>query len=79
MKPARIVNVHEAKTHLSKLLERVESGEEVVIARSGRPVAKLIRFKAAQARMLAADRDSVSIAADFDAPVPPDVIAGFER
>ena len=38
---AKTVNIHEAKTHLSKLLERVESGEEIIIARSGKPVARL--------------------------------------
>ena len=47
------VNVHEAKTHLSQLLERVEGGEEIVIARSGRPVATLTRHRAA-----AGDRSS---------------------
>ncbi len=40
------VNVHEAKTHLSRLLERVEAGEEVVIARAGRPVARLVPYRA---------------------------------
>lgn len=40
-----MVNVHEAKTHLSKLLERVENGETIVIARAGKPVAELIGFK----------------------------------
>jgi len=39
------VNVHEAKTRLSRLLEQVEAGEEVVIARAGRPVARLVRFR----------------------------------
>jgi len=38
------VNIHEAKTHFSKLVERVEAGEEVVIARNGKPVAKLVRY-----------------------------------
>jgi prevent-host-death family protein len=38
------VNVHEAKTHLSKLLDRAEAGEEIVIAKAGRPVAKLVPF-----------------------------------
>lgn len=40
----KTVNIHEAKTHLSKLLERVESGEEIIIARSGKPVARLCRL-----------------------------------
>lgn len=41
------VNVHEAKTHLSRLLERVERGEEVVIARNGKPIARVVPFEAA--------------------------------
>ena len=40
------VNIHEAKTHLSRLVERVEAGEEVVIARAGRPVARLVPYRA---------------------------------
>lgn len=40
----KAVNVHEAKTHLSRLLARVEEGEEVIIARAGRPVARITRF-----------------------------------
>jgi prevent-host-death family protein len=43
MKPAETVNVHQAKTHLSRLLSRVERGETIVIARDGTPVAKLVR------------------------------------
>ena len=38
------INVHQAKTHLSRLLERAEAGEEIVIARAGRPVARLVRY-----------------------------------
>jgi prevent-host-death family protein len=41
-----VFNVHEAKTHLSRILERVAQGEEIIIARSGRPVAKLVRVAA---------------------------------
>jgi prevent-host-death family protein len=50
-----IVNVHEAKTHLSTLLERVEAGEEVIIARAGEPVARLIRFARPGKRTLGLD------------------------
>jgi prevent-host-death family protein len=46
----KVVNVHEAKTHLSKLLERVERGEELVIARSGHPVARLVPLEKPAAR-----------------------------
>ena len=72
------VNVHEAKTHLSRLLERVERGEEVVISRAGTPVAKLVAIPATK-RVLGADRGRVRIAPDFDAPLPDDVLADFER
>ena len=47
------VNVHEAKTHLSRLLARVEAGEEVTIARNGKPVARLVRCKSAASDSLA--------------------------
>lgn len=73
------VNVHEAKTHLSKLLERVEAGEEVIIARAGHPVARLIPFARAGKRTLGLDAGRGFIAPDFDAPLPDDVIADFER
>jgi prevent-host-death family protein len=42
----RVTNIHEAKTHLSKLVERVAGGEEIIIAKAGRPVARLIPYKA---------------------------------
>jgi prevent-host-death family protein len=73
------VNVHEAKTHFSKLLERVEAGEEIVIARAGRPVARLIAFAPAGKRALGLDAGQGFIAADFDGPLADDVIADFER
>ena len=75
-----IVNVHEAKTHLSRLLTRVEQGEEIVIARAGRPVARLFPIEpGGRERTLGLDRSVVSIADDFDAPLPEAVHADFER
>ncbi len=71
------MNVHYAKTNLSRLLEAVDQGEEIVISRAGKPVAKLVPFAAA-IRKLGADAGIVSIAADFDAPLPPDVLADFD-
>jgi len=79
MASATVVNVHEAKTHLSRLLERVARGEEVVIARAGTPVARLVPVAADEPRQLGLDRGRVTIAEDFDAPLPPDVLADFER
>ena len=62
------VNIHEAKTHLSRLVERVEAGEEVVIARAGRPVARLIAFKPrTERRRPGLWKGSVVLAPDFDA------------
>ena len=77
---AKTVNVHEAKTHFSKLLGRVERGEEIVIARAGRPVARLSPLTAkVEERVLGGSRGQVLIAEDFDAPLPEDVLADFER
>lgn len=73
------VNVHEAKTHFSKLLERVEAGEEIIIARAGQPVARLIAFAPPGKRALGLDAGRGFIAPDFDAPLPDDVLADFER
>jgi len=65
------VNVHEAKTHLSRLLRRVMSGERIVIARSGEPVAILVPYRAPGAtREPGPDQGRVVIAPDFDAPLP---------
>jgi prevent-host-death family protein len=68
---AKTVNVHEAKTHLSRLLARVAKGEEIVIAKAGKPVARLLPFVEKDRRpVLGADRGKVWIADDFDAPMP---------
>lgn len=79
MPSASVVNVHEAKTHLSRQLERVAGGEEIVIARAGTPVARLVPVAAEGPRQLGLDRGRVTIAEDFDAPLPADVLADFER
>ncbi|MBA4379711.1 MAG: type II toxin-antitoxin system prevent-host-death family antitoxin [Anaerolinea sp.] len=67
-----IFNIHEAKTHFSKLLERVMRGEEVVIARAGKPVARLLPFtiEAISPRVPGIDKGKVTIMPDFDAPLP---------
>ena len=71
------VGVHEAKTHLSRLLAAVEAGEEVEITRRGVPVARLVPARPA-VRVLGADRGLVVIGDDFDAPLPDEVLAAFE-
>ena len=74
-----IVNIHEAKTHLSRLVERVEAGEEVVIARAGRPVARLVPFRRRSTpRVPGLWRGKVILAPDFDS-ISADVSSDFER
>ncbi len=66
------VNVHEAKTHLSRLLERVERGEEIVIARAGKPIAVLSAYvpPESQPRVPGIWKGKVWMSDDFDAPLP---------
>jgi prevent-host-death family protein len=75
----KTVNIHEAKTHLSRLLARVAKGEEVVIAKAGKPVARLVPVVARpERRSLGTERGRIWIADDFDAPLPDDVLKTFE-
>jgi prevent-host-death family protein len=75
----KTVNVHEAKTHLSRLLAEVARGEEIVIARSGKPIARLVPVSPGRGpRPLGMDRDRAFIGDDFDAPLPEDIVAAFE-
>jgi prevent-host-death family protein len=71
-----IYNVHEAKTHLSRLLERVAEGEEIVIAKSGRPVAKLVRVTL-EPRKPGRLKGRIRIAPDFDEPLPDEILTAF--
>jgi prevent-host-death family protein len=72
------VNVHEAKTNFSKLLQRVILGDEIIIAKAGLPVAKLVRYTANRGkRPLGFLKGEIWMADDFDAPLPPDILAGF--
>jgi len=65
------VNVHEAKTHFSKLLRRVMNGERFIIAKAGRPVAVLSPIEEPpESRIPGNDKGKVVIANDFDAPLP---------
>jgi len=72
------VSVHEAKTHLSRLLRRIASGEEVTISRSGKPVARLVPIREKPIRQLGLDAGKVRIAGDFDDPLPEDLLKAFE-
>ncbi len=71
-------NIHEAKTHFSRLLQRVLAGEQVVIAKAGKPVAKIVPVKPERLREPDRYRGLVRIAKDFDAPLPPDLLNPFE-
>ena len=72
------INVHEAKTHLSRLLVRVEAGEEILISRAGRPIARLVPVRRARGRRQPGRFvGKGKIATDFNAPLPPEVLAGF--
>lgn len=72
------VNIHQAKTHLSRLLQRVAAGEEIVISRAGKPVARLVPIRTDSVRVLGMDRGLFEIPDDFDAPLPPDVLDAFD-
>lgn len=73
------VNIHEAKTQLSQLLQRISLGEEVIIAKAGKPIARLVPFAAGpKPRAAGSAQGQVWIAPDFDAPLPEDVLTAFE-
>ena len=76
----KTVNIHEAKTHLSRLLTQVAAGEEILIAKAGKVIARLVPVSGQQPeRALGIDKGRVVISDDFDAPLPDDLLAGFER
>ena len=76
---AGAINVHEAKTRLSKLLQRVQLGEEIIIAKAGRPVARLTPLDERTAvRKPGSAKGAISIKADFDAPLPQKLQKTFE-
>jgi prevent-host-death family protein len=77
---SRTVNIHDAKTRLSRLIERVEAGEEIVIARAGRPVARLAPLRARLGpRRLGRLDGRFRIPDDFNDPLPPAVLEAFLR
>ncbi|MCW3018078.1 MAG: prevent-host-death family protein [Solirubrobacterales bacterium] len=73
------VGVHEAKTHLSRLLEEVAAGEEVVITRRGEAVASLVPAHPPAPRRLGIDRGRFVVPDDFDRPLPEETLAAFEQ
>jgi prevent-host-death family protein len=76
------VNIHAAKTHLSRLVDEVASGQEIVIARAGKPVARLVPIEGAQKsgrRKLNIMAGQMQIGGNFDAPHPDGLLDDFER
>ena len=72
------VNIHEAKTHLSRLLAKVAAGEEVIIAKSGKPVARLVPMQSApRKRRLGTAEGEFTVPDDFNDPLPKDVEESF--
>ncbi len=75
----RKVNIHEAKTHLSRLVEDVNAGEEIVLAKAGRPVARLVPIQGRrEPRKLGLLAGRFTVPDDFDAPLPEELVAKFE-
>lgn len=72
-----IVNVQGAKTHLSRLLERVAAGEEIILARAGAPVARLVPI-ATTPRRPGRGKGRIRMAEDFEAPLPDELLDAFE-
>lgn len=79
-KVMKTINIHEAKTNLSRLLTRVENGEEIIISNRGIPVAKLVPFRASLDRRasLGQDRGRFIVPDDFNTPLPQEILAAFE-
>ena len=72
------VNVHEAKTHLSRLLERVEAGEEIMIARAGKPIARLVPLEpVTRRRPIGRYKGQIVMSEGFDEPLPWEIFPGF--
>ena len=72
------LNIHAAKTHFSRLIEDVAAGEEVVIAKAGKPVARLVPIGKSGKRTLGVLKGRLCVPRNFDAPLPDEVIAAFE-
>jgi prevent-host-death family protein len=74
----KVVNVHAAKTHLSRLIEQAAAGEEIVIAKAGKPVARLVPFAPRrEPRQPGLMKGKIWIAEDFDEPLPEEIMAAF--
>ncbi len=75
---SKILNLYAAKTQLSALVDEAAGGAEIIIAKAGRPLAKLVAFRKSARRKPGRAKGQVWISDDFDAPLPPDLQAAFE-
>jgi len=75
-----VINIHAAKTQLSRLVDAAAAGEEIIIARAGKPLARLVPFTAkSERRRLGILAGQLKVPADFDAPLPDEELDRFER
>jgi prevent-host-death family protein len=75
-----VVNIYDAKTRLSKLIEEAAAGNDVVIARGGKPVARLTRLDPPKRELkFGVLKGKIKVAADFDAPLPTEILRQFEE
>jgi prevent-host-death family protein len=75
----KVLNIHEAKTHLSRIVEEVAAGKEVIIAKAGKPMARLSPITVAvKKKKLGLLKGRIKVAADFNAPLPDELLASFE-
>jgi prevent-host-death family protein len=73
------VNIYDAKTHLSKLVDKAASGEDVVVSRNGKPLVRITRLEPARRRIrFGLLKGKLIVPEDFDAPLPDEVLDGFE-
>ncbi len=74
----KTVNIHAAKTHLSSLVEEAATGEEIILAKAGKPVARLVPLEKPDFRKsFGILKGKIRISDDFDAPLPPEILKGF--
>lgn len=74
------VNIHDAKTNLSKLLHKVKAGEEIIIAKAGNPVAKLVPYtEKPSKRVPGSAKDKTTVSPDFNEPLPDHLLQEFEK
>ncbi len=77
----RTINIHAAKTHLSRLVDEAAAGEEIILARAGKPIARLLSLAqppAARHRVLGRLTGQLTVPENFDEPMPDDVLEAFE-